>query len=211
MIAFENLRTGTDGLVPVIVQDAVTRSVSMLGYMDAEALDRTQATGFVHFHSRSRDTLWMKGETSGHTLALRSIHVDCDADALLVLAEPAGPVCHTGSPTCFGTPRSGLGPVIDRLAEIVAERRNADPGTSYTARLIADGDLAARKVLEEAGEVAFAFKDLPEGDPARLTEEAADVLYHLLALLAAADIDVGDVAEELRTRMGAPRVDRTDP
>jgi phosphoribosyl-ATP pyrophosphohydrolase/phosphoribosyl-AMP cyclohydrolase len=202
MIAFKDLRPGPDGLVPAIVQDVGSGSVSMLGYMDAEALERTQATGLVHFHSRSRDALWMKGETSGNTLSVQSIHRDCDDDTLLVLAEPAGPVCHTGSDTCFGPAAQGLGAVVDRLADIIAGRRDADPATSYTARLLADGDLAARKVLEEAGEVAFAYKDLPDGDPGRLTEEAADVLYHLLVLLTAAGIDPADVGAELRARMG---------
>lgn len=205
MIAFDTLRAGPDGLVPVIVQDAASRSVAMLGYMDSEALERTHATGLVHFHSRSRNALWMKGETSGNTLAVRSIHVDCDRDAMLVVAESAGPVCHTGSDTCFGPASASLGSVVDRLSSIIAARRSADPATSYTARLVADGDLAARKVLEEAGEVAFAFKDLPEGDVEHVTEEAADVLYHLLALLAAADVEPGDVAEELRSRMGGQR------
>lgn len=203
MIAFEDLSPGPDGLIPAIVQDVSTKAVSMLGYMNDEALRRTQETGFVHFWSRSRSRLWKKGETSGNTLAVRSIRPDCDADALLVSVEPVGPVCHTGSSTCFGEVEDpSLGVVLDRLGRIVAGRHGADPDRSYTARLIADPDLAARKVLEEAGEVAFAVKDLPDGGTQRVVEEAADVMYHLLALLEAAGADTTRVAAELRSRMG---------
>ena len=205
MIRFADLAPGPDGLVPAIVQDATTRDVAMVAWMNAEALERTQETGLVHFWSRSRNELWMKGATSGNTLELRSVSVDCDGDALLVVAEASGPVCHTGEPTCFG-PGTGsrggtLGGVVDTLTGIIDDRRTSDPDDSYTARLIADSDLAARKVLEEAGEVAFAVKDLPDGGTDRVSEEAADVLYHLLALLASVDVDPGEVAGELLGRM----------
>lgn len=202
MIRFGDLAPGPDGLVPAIVQVAATGDVAMLGYMDAEALAATQDTGWVHFWSRSRDELWKKGATSGNTLSVRSIEPDCDADALLVTVEPSGPVCHTGRATCFGEDTDpSLGRVVDRLASIVTDRAGADPDASYTARLLRDPDLAARKVLEEAGEVAFAVKDLPDGGTDRVAEEAADVVYHLLALLGAAGVSPAAVADVLLDRM----------
>ena len=204
MIDFADLRAGPDGLVPAVVRDETTGRVGMLAYMDAEALERTQATGLAHFHSRSRDTLWKKGETSGNTLSVTSITTDCDDDALLLDVVPAGPICHTGAATCFDSAaddRPTLGLIVDRLSRIIADRADSDLSESYTARLIADPDLAARKVLEEAGEVAFAVKDLPAAPPDRVVEEAADVVYHLLALLAAAGVDPNAVATELRRRM----------
>lgn len=203
MIAFDDLSPGPDGLVPAVVQDVSTKAVSMVAYMNEEALQRTQETGFVHFWSRSRSRLWKKGETSGNTLAVKWIRPDCDGDALLVAVDPAGPVCHTGASTCFGDIGDAtLGAIVDRLCGIIAERHGSDPDRSYTARLIADPDLAARKVLEEAGEVAFAVKDLPLGDTERVVEEAADVVYHLLALLEASGTDPARVGAELRSRMG---------
>ena len=202
MIDFTTLTPGPEGLVTAIVQDAGSRSVLMVAFMNAEALAATQETGYVHFWSRSRNELWRKGATSGNTLAVASIRVDCDRDALLVEATPAGPVCHTGAETCFGAAPDSLGATIDDLAGIVAMRSSADPESSYTARLILDRDLAARKVLEEAGETAFAVKDLDAGSPTqRVVEESADLLYHLLALLGSSGVDTLDVARELRSRM----------
>lgn len=202
MIGFDDLSPGPDGLVPAIVQVASTGDVAMVGYMDAEAFAATRDSGYVHFRSRSRDELWKKGATSGNTLAVRSITADCDADALLVVAEPSGPVCHTGTATCFGDgPAPSLGRVVDRLTGIIADRADADPAGSYTARLLRDRDLAARKVLEEAGELAFAVKDLPDGDLERVVEEAADLVYHALALVTAAGADPSEVAGELLGRM----------
>ncbi len=189
MIDFSDLTPSSDGLVVSVIQDEATGSVRMVGFMDAEALRLTQDTGFVHFWSRTRGRIWKKGETSGNTLKVLSVSVDCDGDALLVTAQPDGPTCHTGADTCFGASRAAslgasLGGTIDRLDRIIATRADADPEVSYTARLISNPDLAARKVLEEAGEVAFARKDLElGGDPSRVIEEAADLLYHLLALV----------------------------
>jgi phosphoribosyl-ATP pyrophosphohydrolase/phosphoribosyl-AMP cyclohydrolase len=202
MIDFSSLTPGSDGLVTAIVQDTGSRSVLMVAFMNAEALAATQETGYAHFWSRSRNELWRKGATSGNTLAVTSIRVDCDRDALLVEATPSGPACHTGAQTCFGPAPDSLGATIDDLAASVASRSTADPESSYTARLVLDRDLAARKVLEEAGETAFAVKDLDAGAPAqRVVEESADLIYHLLALLGASGIDTGDVARELRSRM----------
>jgi phosphoribosyl-ATP pyrophosphohydrolase/phosphoribosyl-AMP cyclohydrolase len=202
MIEFSSLEPGADGLVTAIVQDSGSRSVLMVAFMNAEALAATQQTGYAHFWSRSRNELWKKGATSGNALAVTAIRVDCDRDALLVEATPAGPACHTGTQTCFGPAPDSLGATIDDLAAIVASRSSADPESSYTARLVLDRDLAARKVLEEAGEAAFAVKDLDAGGPAqRVVEEAADLIYHLLALLGASGVDTGDIAGELRSRM----------
>ncbi len=203
MMEFASLSPNDDGLVTAVVQDPTTGSVLMVAFMDADALRLTIETGFVHFWSRSRQQIWKKGETSGNTLTLLSIDKDCDGDALLVRARPAGPVCHTGTSTCFDTARSPhLGSVIASLAGIIEQRRGVDPSTSYTARLLADGDLAARKVLEEAGEVAFAAKDAAAGgDAIRVAEEAADLLYHLLVLVEGSGIGSDDVADVLTRRM----------
>lgn len=206
MTAFSDLTTGTDGLIVTVVQDAASRDVLMVAYMNEQAFDATRSSGEVHFWSRSRDELWRKGATSGNTLKVVDIRPDCDGDALLVRAEPAGPACHTGSATCFGEPAPTIGAVIDRLAAVVRSRSGASPKESYTASLIADPDLAARKVLEEAGEVAFAAKDVPGGGAtSRVVEEAADEIYHLLALLASLGIAPDDVGSELSSRMiGSP-------
>ncbi|MGI9528492.1 MAG: bifunctional phosphoribosyl-AMP cyclohydrolase/phosphoribosyl-ATP diphosphatase HisIE [Acidimicrobiia bacterium] len=202
MMRFDDLSAGPDGLVVAVVQDAATRDVLMVAYMNQEAFDATQASGQAHFWSRSRNELWRKGATSGNTLAVADIHIDCDGDALLMLVNPSGPACHTGSTTCFGEHPTTIGVIIDRLAAIIHSRVGADPGDSYTASLIADPDLAARKVLEEAGEVAFAAKDLSAGgSSSRVVEEAADEVYHLLALLASLGIDPSEVGTELTRRM----------
>jgi phosphoribosyl-ATP pyrophosphohydrolase/phosphoribosyl-AMP cyclohydrolase len=203
VITFDHLQPGSDGLVTAVVADADTSAVLMVGHMDAEALSLTQSSGFVHFWSRSRSRLWKKGETSGNTLETVDVSVDCDGDALLVRARPSGPVCHTGRATCFGEhPATTLGTVVDRLASVIADRAAADPEASYTARLLSGGDLVARKVIEEAGEVSFAYKDVAtSGPPERVVEEAADLLYHLLVLLAAAGTDADQLGIELASRM----------
>jgi phosphoribosyl-ATP pyrophosphohydrolase/phosphoribosyl-AMP cyclohydrolase len=201
-LPFASSRTDDGGLVPCVVQDASTKRVLMLGYQDAEAWERTHETGLVYFHSRSRDTLWMKGETSGNTLSAVSIDLDCDSDAVLITARPAGPTCHTGTTSCFGSDEpSTLGAVLDELSNTIADRADADPPDSYTALLLRDDDLAARKLLEEAGELAFAAKDTATGiSDQRVVEEAADVLYHLLTLLRQQGVDPQRVAEELEHR-----------
>ena len=203
MTSFADLTTNVDGLVPAIVQDATTRAVLMLGYMNEQAWDETHASGDVHFWSRSRNELWRKGGTSGNRLIVESITVDCDADAVLVRATPTGPTCHLGTATCWGGPDTTLGMAVDALAATIADRVASRPDGSYSVVLADDTDLAARKVLEEAGEAAFAAKDVGAGgDPVRLVEEAADVVYHLLALLAATGIDPSTVGAELERRRG---------
>lgn len=202
MIQFGDLTPGADGLVAAIVQDDRSGAVLMVGFMNEEAFDATVNTGSVHFWSRSRSELWRKGETSGNTLTLVDLAADCDGDALLVRAIPSGPVCHTGSETCFGDVDPRLGTAVDRLTAIIAERKVDAPAGSYTARLLTDPDLAARKVLEEAGEAAFAAKDLAQGgDRSRLVEETVDEIYHLLVLASTHDIDPGEIAAEIEARM----------
>ncbi len=188
------------GLVPAVVQDATTRTVLMLGYMDEESLRLTNETGQVHFWSRSRDEIWRKGATSGNTLTLDGITLDCDADAILVEVLPAGPTCHTGETSCFDgvAEPGGIGAL---WATIVDRVENPVEG-SYTAELIAGGtDATARKVVEEAGEVLIAAKNHEfGGDPRRVIEESADLVYHLLVLLAERGVDLSDVEQELDLR-----------
>lgn len=192
------------GLIPAIVQSSVDRSIRMLGMMNEQAWQATIDTGFVHFWSRSRDELWKKGETSGNTLAVRSLAIDCDGDAILIVAEPAGPTCHAGDDSCFDLAgNETIGQAVDALVQTINTRRDASPDASYTAQLLGDANLAARKVLEEAGEVAFASKDFDvEPDETRVVEEAADLIYHLMTLLAGRDIDPAAVAAELAARRG---------
>jgi phosphoribosyl-ATP pyrophosphohydrolase/phosphoribosyl-AMP cyclohydrolase len=176
------------GLVPAIVQDERTGRVLMLGYVNRESLQATERTGLVHFWSRSRNRLWRKGESSGNTLAVRSMTPDCDGDAVLIQAVPAGPTCHTGAISCFGqTPADQGFAWLERLWEVIAQRNHERPDGSYTARLLAGGtDSVGRKVVEEATEVLLAAKDHAAGAAGddRLAEEAADLVYHLLVLLA---------------------------
>jgi len=189
------------GLIPAIVQDAGSGEVRMLGYMDRAALDATIADRLVTFHSRSRGGLWRKGETSGNLLDLVDIRFDCDRDALLILAHPRGPTCHTGSDSCFGDAGAPGAGFIGTLADTVAERAAADPATSYTARLIGEGiKRLAQKVGEEGVEVALAAT---AGDAAELTSEAADLIYHLTVLLEASDSSWPAVIAELRRRHSA--------
>jgi phosphoribosyl-ATP pyrophosphohydrolase/phosphoribosyl-AMP cyclohydrolase len=185
------------GLVPAIVQDASTLQVLMVGYMNRAALERTLESRRVTFFSRSKNRLWEKGETSGHTLELDRLEVDCDGDALLVLAKPMGPTCHRGTTSCFGeNDAPGLG-FLARLASVIDARRAAPAEESYTARLLAEGVTSiAKKVGEEGVEVAIAAAS---GD-GRVSEEAADLVYHLLVLLAASESSLEDVADVLRKR-----------
>ena len=186
------------GLVPAIVQDADTLQVLMLGYMNADAVAKTQQTQLVTFYSRSRDTLWTKGETSGNSLTLVSLDIDCDKDTILVKARPAGPTCHEGTVSCFGDEgASGVG-FLAYLESLIEDRKSADVDSSYTAKLL-QGPLrrAAQKVGEEGVETALAA--VAETDD-KLTSEAADLIYHLLVLLAAKDVKMGSVIEELQRR-----------
>lgn len=186
------------GLVPAIVQDADSGQVLMLGYMNEEALSKTLSSNKVHFFSRSRQRLWMKGETSGNVLRLESVEADCDRDALLVLARPLGPVCHTGQQSCFATGTS-LGPAfLGQLDAIIRNRTAVPADSSYTARLLSGGiPLAARKVGEEAVEVSMAA--VSEDDTAFLGE-AADLQFHLMVLLHARGFGLKDLVQRLAQR-----------
>lgn len=186
-----------DGLIPAIVQDAHSGVVLMLGYMNAAALEQTRATGRVTFFSRSKQRLWMKGESSGHVLNLLDIRLDCDRDTLLVKAVPNGPVCHTGADTCWNESNKLAG-FLKVLEQIIRQRRDAAPAESYTARLLA-GPVSkiAQKVGEEAVETVIeALGD----DRSKLLNETADLLYHLLVLLAAKDIRLSEVEQILSNR-----------
>ena len=188
----------TGGLIPAIVQDAASGEVRMLGYMDRAALAETERSGTVTFFSRTRQQLWRKGETSGNLLDMQAIKVDCDHDALLILARPRGPTCHTGSRSCFGEEAGPALGVVADLAQTVAERAAADPASSYTARLLSAGmKRVAQKVGEEGIEVALAAT---AGDAAEVTSEAADLLYHLTVLLHATGSSWDEVLAELRRR-----------
>lgn len=187
-----------DGLVPAIVQHWRTGEVLMLGYMNAEALAATQASGKVTFWSRSKQRLWMKGESSGHVLGLKSLRVDCDADTVLVQAEPQGPTCHTGSTSCFG---SDVRPPLGFLAELdalIARRYAERPAGSYTTKLFDDGTRRiAQKVGEEGVETALAAV---AQDDAALLGESADLLYHLTVLLRSRGLSLDDAVAVLRER-----------
>ncbi len=172
-----------DGLVPCIVQDWRTGEVLTLAYMNAQALARTRDTGELHLWSRSREQPWHKGETSGNVQTVRALRLDCDGDALLALVEPAGPACHTGARTCFHRGELELRAPYETLPALertVAERASERPPGSYTVELLDDPARIGEKVMEEAEEVARAARE--ESD-ARVDEEAADVMYHLLVLL----------------------------
>jgi phosphoribosyl-ATP pyrophosphohydrolase/phosphoribosyl-AMP cyclohydrolase len=204
LLAGERIAFDERGLVPCVVQDATTGEVLTLAYMNAEALERTRATGEMHFFSRSRDELWHKGQTSGNTQRVRSLRLDCDGDAVLALVEPAGPACHTGERTCFFRGDTELAPAeaLAVLERTIASRRTAGDGTgvgrpSYTRDLLADAPRIGEKVREEADEVARAAAEEPD---ARVREEAADVLYHLAVLLAERDLSLADALAELNAR-----------
>ena len=190
--------TVPDGeLLPCIAQDADTGRVLMLAYVDAEALEATRRTGLAHFHSRSRGRLWQKGETSGNVLRVVEIRADCDADALLYLAHPAGPTCHTGMVSCFG---DGA-PVLAELRDVIAARASSADEGSYVAGLLAgERERAQRKVGEEAVEVLVAE---PGSD--NLVAEVADLWFHSMLLLARDGLDPLAPLAELRRRRGAPR------
>lgn len=190
----------TDELTAGIVQDDRTGQVLMLGFLDEEALRLTRQTGLVHFHSRSRNQLWKKGETSGNTLSVVSMSQDCDGDALLIKAIPAGPTCHTGSASCFGDAES-FG-TIPRLWATILSRRDERPDGSYTVSLLEAGvEAVGRKVVEEAVEVLLAATDhAGGGPPERVVEEAADLVYHLMVLLAERGVEFGSVMEVLDQR-----------
>jgi len=195
------------GLVPCIVQDADLGTVLMLAWMNADALRLTRETGSVTFWSRSRNALWTKGETSGNTLALVELRIDCDRDAILVRARPAGPTCHTGATSCFfrsDDDRKDDGPAGDiliRLAQILASRRDGSTGEkSYTRSLLDAGmPKILAKIAEESGELAA---ELPAGDDDKVIHETADLIFHVMVGLTARKIPVERVFAELARRFG---------
>lgn len=212
MIDPSTLKYDDRGLLPVVVQDAGSGAVLMLAFANREAVELTLSTGEAHFWSRSRQSLWRKGETSGNTLKVLEVTVDCDGDALLVRALPSGPTCHRGTRTCFEPNPARL--ELGWLAAILEERRSADPQKSYTARLLQSGiERVAQKVGEEGVETAIAAV---AGHRDRVVSEAADLLYHLLVLLQASGVEPGEVGEELLKRHGfasprhSDRVARTE-
>jgi phosphoribosyl-ATP pyrophosphohydrolase/phosphoribosyl-AMP cyclohydrolase len=184
------------GLVPAIVQDAGTGSVLMLAWMDRDAIEATERTGEVHFHSRSRDALWKKGATTGNELHAVELRADCDGDAILVRAHPKGPVCHTGSATCWGDdPAPPLARTISELAALLRERKRDLPERSYSAELFRKGRGAiAQKVGEEAMELALA--SVAES-PERALSEFTDVVYALLVLATDLGISADEVVRSL--------------
>ena len=210
------LAFGPDGLLPVVVQERRSGDVLMVAWADAEALRLTAETGEAHFWSRSRSSLWRKGESSGNLLRVLAIERDCDGDSLLLRVQPAGPACHTGATSCFDGEGDSFGGLdLGALERIVAARAGADPENSYTARLLAEGiERMAQKVGEEATEVVIAALTAhhardPQSEmtgegrqarPQRLVEEASDLLFHLVVLLRASGVSTSDLARELSAR-----------
>ncbi|CAI1953290.1 bifunctional phosphoribosyl-AMP cyclohydrolase/phosphoribosyl-ATP diphosphatase HisIE [Serratia fonticola] len=187
----------TDNLMPAIVQHAISGEVLMLGYMDQAALDVTEQTGKVTFFSRTKQRLWTKGESSGNFLNVVSITPDCDNDTLLILANPIGPTCHLGNDSCFHPASSDWG-FLYQLEQLLASRKTASPDSSYTAKLYASGTKRiAQKVGEEGVETALAAT---VNDREELTNEASDLIYHLLVLLQDQELDLSKVIGRLRER-----------
>ena len=199
----EDVRFDERGLVPAVVQDARTREVLTLAYMNEESLRRTLSEGETWFWSRSRAELWHKGATSGNTQRVVDVRLDCDADALVVLVEPRGPACHTGAVSCFGNGEAvkadaGLGDVLEELYGVIEGRRREMPAGSYTTYLFEKGlNKILKKVGEESAETIIAAKD---EDPAALTAETADLVYHLLVLLVERGLTLEDLGRELARR-----------
>lgn len=187
-----------NGLIPAIVQDDESNLVLMLGYMNQEALDKTLETKLVTFFSRTKNRIWTKGETSGNYLHLESITVDCDNDTLLVKARPEGPVCHTGNDTCFDEKNSSKTLFLDKLRQVIKDRKNNPTDQSYTASLFKKGiNKVAQKVGEEAVEIVIEAKD---DNKELFLGEAADLLFHYLVLLEAKEIELDEVMEVLIDR-----------
>jgi phosphoribosyl-ATP pyrophosphohydrolase/phosphoribosyl-AMP cyclohydrolase len=188
------------GLVPVVAQDAATGEALMLAYADREALERTLETGEMHFHSRSRAEMWRKGETSGNTLAVVSLHADCDGDAVLARVAPAGPACHTLERSCFGEGADAATATLARLDAVLASRAGERPEGSYTVRLLGDRNLRIKKLGEETAELVAA---LAGGESARAVEEAADLVYHVLVALRGEGLGADTLLKALAKREGA--------
>lgn len=191
-----------DGLAPAVVQDSVTRRVLMVGFMNADALDRTVQTNRVTFYSRSKSRLWTKGETSGNFLDVDDVVADCDRDAVLITATPRGPACHTGDDTCFGEPNTSKD-FLYELERLIHQRKEYYVPGSYTSDLFASGpSKIAQKVGEEAVETILASKD---DDKSAFVSEVSDLLYHLIVLLAEKEVSLSEVMETLRDRSKSSR------
>ncbi len=193
-----------EGLIPVVAQDAGDGRVLMVAWADREALKRTLETGTAWFWSRSRGALWQKGETSGNVLKLVSLHADCDGDTVLARVRPTGPACHTGEPTCFGegaAPEGGRDQddTLSALEAVLRARQEERPEGSYTVRLLEDENLRLKKLGEETAELVTA---LAKDDAERIPEEAADLVYHVLAALRGAGVDLAEVMAVLEKRRG---------
>lgn len=190
------------GILPAIIQDAGTRQVLMLGFMNRTAYEKTRKEGRVTFYSRTKQRLWTKGEESGNYLDVVEITCDCDGDTLLVRAIPTGPVCHTGEDTCFGEKSAGVLDFLNDLEAILKDRKKKKPEGSYSAKLFSNGiNKIAKKLGEEAVELVIEAKDTDDG---RLLEEAADLLFHMLVLLVERGFVLGDVVKVLESRHKVP-------
>lgn len=198
MLTFDelNLEKCADGLLPVVVQDAVTLKVLMVGYMNREAYDKSVAEGRVTFYSRSRESLWTKGETSGNYLTIKDMYVDCDKDTLLIKAYPAGPTCHRGTMSCFDTPNEeGF---IRHLQAVIQQRHRDMPEGSYTTKLFIKG---VKKIAQKVGEEAVeSVVEAVDGNRDRFIYEASDMIYHLLVLMEQMGCSLEDMERELALR-----------
>ncbi|MCA9580539.1 MAG: bifunctional phosphoribosyl-AMP cyclohydrolase/phosphoribosyl-ATP diphosphatase HisIE [Myxococcales bacterium] len=207
-----NIKWGDDGLIPVVVQDQNSGQIRMVAFANRTALDLTLERRYAHFYSRSRKEIWKKGESSGHTLAIKEVWTDCDADALIYLVEPEGPTCHTGKEACFfecllsdGPPQSFPEPTLARLWRILESRKEEGGARSYTRSLLEKGpDRIAAKIYEEGSELAAAVRN--EADK-RVISEAADVTYHMLVGLLVRDVTWKDVLVALARRFGISGID----
>jgi phosphoribosyl-ATP pyrophosphohydrolase/phosphoribosyl-AMP cyclohydrolase len=211
-----SIKWDSQGLVPAVVQHHESYAVLMLAYMNEEALAKTLETGIVHFFSRSRQSLWKKGETSGNTLSLVNIRTDCDSDAIVVLANPVGPTCHTGTQSCFFKdidpataavanedqgPTGARAAIVDKLFDVLCKRRDeSDPAKSYTRSLLDKGfPKIEAKIAEESGEL---LEVLATGEEDKVVHESVDLLFHMLVGLCARGIEIDDIWDELDRRFG---------
>lgn len=203
------------GLVPAVAQDANTQEVLMVAYMNREALEKTLSTGKAHYYSRSRKSLWLKGETSGNFQEVKSVHYDCDGDTILIMVEPKGPACHTGEKTCFyrrldeGAGFKPAGPkVLKELYRVLLERKNSPPEKSYVASLYAKGlPKILAKIEEESGELIEAAREKERAD---VLYEFCDLLFHSMVLLADKGIDIEEAFTELGRRFGISGIEEKE-
>ena len=199
MIQIKNLDwEKSEGLLPAIIQDADDNNILMLGYMNQESLQKTQETGQVTFFSRSKNRLWVKGETSGNILHFVSLKIDCDYDTLLIQARPSGPVCHTGAETCFGDKFDIPVLFLNKLSKVIENRKIQNSTESYVAKLFKEGSKRiAQKVGEEGVELSIAHLT---GEKEEILNEAADLIFHTLILLQDAELNISDVCNTLLSR-----------